>query len=192
VFQPLFEDGVIWRRTVADDLGTRRPVGRPSRPRLSIDRAAGGAFKAQLPPAFGRNRWAGGEQRKATRRSLLVALIVVTLSLLMLQLGSFFRSLLVVLTRRSPHRAGLALLVAAARAFFALLGSFSLAGMIMRNSYLVDHIHRISRGRRMGCDHGIHGAADAAISLTAAGGAGYDSRCRRRFLGADGGGSDGD
>jgi len=155
VFQPLFEDGVIWRRDRLPTISVRGdPVGK-TQPATIIESIAPqvAAFKAQLPPGF-RLEIGGPVESSAKANAAIAAswplIVVTTLSLLMLQLGSFSRSLLVVLTAPlGLIGVAIALLVSGRpMGFVALLGIISLAGMIMRNSViLVDQIQQdIRRG----------------------------------------------
>jgi multidrug efflux pump len=154
-FTPAFEDGVIWRRdrlpTIAvrgDPVGALQPDTLVAALAPQVD-----AFRAQLPSGF--RLEIGGPVESSARADTAIAaswplVAVITFSLLMLQLGSFSRSLLVVLTAPlGVVGVALALLVSGRpMGFVALLGIISLAGMIMRNSViLVDQIQQdIARG----------------------------------------------
>ncbi len=201
-FQPGFEDGVIWRRDRLPTISVRGdPVGK-TQPATIIESIAPqvAQFKAQLPPGF-RLEIGGPVESSAKANAAIGAswplIVITTLTLLMLQLGSFSRSLLVVLTAPlGLIGVAIALLVSGRpMGFVALLGIISLAGMIMRNSViLVDQIQQDIRARAvaMGCDHRIDGASDAADQPhRRRGGAGDDSVVAFDFLGTDGGGGDG-
>lgn len=154
-FVPTFEDGVIWRRDRLPTISVRGdPVGaiqpdtlvKALQPQLA-------AFEAQLPPGF--RLEIGGPVENSTRANKAIGaswplVVVLTFSLLMLQLRSLSRSLLVVLTAPlGIIGVAIALLVSGRpMGFVALLGIISLAGMIMRNSViLVDQIQQdIARG----------------------------------------------
>ncbi|WP_296751448.1 efflux RND transporter permease subunit [Thiobacillus sp.] len=153
--EPVFEDGVIWRRDRLPTISVRGdPVGK-TQPATIIDAIAPqvAAFKARLPPGF-RLEVGGPVESSAKANAAIGAswplIVITTLSLLMLQLGSFPRTLLVVLTAPlGIIGVALALLLSGqAMGFVALLGIISLAGMIMRNSViLVDQIRQdIARG----------------------------------------------
>ena len=154
-FKPAFEDGVIWRRDRVPTIAVRGdPVGN-TQPATIIDALAPqvARFKAQLPDGF-RLEVGGPVESSAKANAAIGAswplIVITTLSLLMLQLGSFSRSLLVVLTAPlGIIGVAIALLVSGQpMGFVALLGIISLAGMIMRNSViLVDQIRQdIARG----------------------------------------------
>ncbi len=154
-FQPVFEDGVIWRRDRLPTISVRGdPVGK-TQPATIIDAIAPqvAEFRAQLPQGF-RLEIGGPVESSAKANAAIGAswplILITTFTLLMLQLGSFSRSLLVVLTAPlGLIGVAIALLVSGRpMGFVALLGIISLAGMIMRNSViLVDQIRQdIARG----------------------------------------------
>jgi multidrug efflux pump len=154
-FHPVFEDGVIWRRDRLPTIAVRGdPVGK-TQPASIIDAIAPqvARFKAQLPPGF--RLEIGGPVENSAKANVAIGaswplIVITTLTLLMLQLGSFSRSMLVVLTAPlGLIGVAIALLVSGQpMGFVALLGIISLAGMIMRNSViLVDQIRQdIDRG----------------------------------------------
>ena len=154
-FKPVFEDGVIWRRNRLPTIAVRGdPVGK-TQPATIIGALAPqvDAFRAQLPQGF-RLETGGPVESSAKANAAIGAswplIVITTLSLLMLQLKSFSRSLLVVLTAPlGLIGVAIALLVSGRpMGFVALLGIISLAGMIMRNSViLVDQIQQdVARG----------------------------------------------
>ncbi|OZA31113.1 MAG: multidrug transporter AcrB [Hydrogenophilales bacterium 17-61-9] len=154
-FKTGFEDGVIWRRDRLPTIAVRGdPVGN-IQPATVIDALAPqvARFKAQLPDGF-RLEVGGPVESSAKANAAIGAswplIVITTLSLLMLQLGSFSRSLLVVLTAPlGIIGVAIALLVSGRpMGFVALLGIISLAGMIMRNAViLVDQIQQdVRRG----------------------------------------------
>jgi len=154
-FKPDFEDGVIWRRDRLPTIAVRGdPVG-STQPATIIAALAPQVetFKSQLPPGF-RLEIGGPVESSAKANAAIAAswplIVITTLSLLMLQLGSFSRSMLVVLTAPlGIIGVAIALLVSGQpMGFVALLGIISLAGMIMRNSViLVDQVQQdIERG----------------------------------------------
>lgn len=154
-FKPVFEDGVIWRRDRLPTIAVRGdPVGKIQPDTIIAAIAPQVAqFKAQLPPGF-RLEVGGPVESSAKANAAIGAswplIVITTLSLLMLQLGSFSRSVLVVLTAPlGIIGVAIALLVSGQpMGFVALLGIISLAGMIMRNSViLVDQIQQdVARG----------------------------------------------
>jgi len=154
-FEPAFEDGVIWRRDRLPTIAVRGdPVGK-TQPATIIDAIAPqvAEFRAQLPPGF-RLEIGGPVESSAKANAAIGAswplIVITTLTLLMLQLGSFSRAMLVVLTAPlGIIGVAVALLVSGRpMGFVALLGIISLSGMIMRNSViLVDQIQQdIERG----------------------------------------------
>lgn len=154
-FEPVFEDGVIWRRDRLPTIAVRGdPVGAVQPDTLIAALAPQvDAFKAQLPPGF--RLAVGGPVESSAKANAAIGaswplILITTFTLLMLQLGSFSRSLLVVLTAPlGIIGVAIALLVSGQpMGFVALLGIISLSGMIMRNSViLVDQIQQdIARG----------------------------------------------
>ncbi|OZA10239.1 MAG: multidrug transporter AcrB, partial [Hydrogenophilales bacterium 17-62-8] len=149
-FEPVFEDGVIWRRDRLPTISVRGdPVGAVQPDTLIAALAPKvDAFKAQLPPGF-RLAIGGPVESSAKANAAIGAswplILITTFTLLMLQLGSFSRSLLVVLTAPlGIIGVAIALLVSGQpMGFVALLGIISLSGMIMRNAViLVDQIQQ--------------------------------------------------
>jgi multidrug efflux pump len=145
-----FEQGVFWRRdrvpaiTVRSDLkdGVQAPV-------VSAEvNAAIDPIRAKLPPGYRIDTGGAVEDAGKGQRSIAVVapvMILVMVTALMLQLQSFSRLALVLLT------APLGLIGVAAAllvfnvpfGFVAMLGTIALAGMIMRNSLiLVDQIDK--------------------------------------------------
>ena len=154
-FEPAFEEGVIWRRDRLPTIVVRGdPVGN-TQPATIMDAIAPqvAEFRAQLPAGF-RLEVGGPVESSAKANAAIGAswplILITTFTLLMLQLGSFSRSMLVVLTAPlGLIGVAIALLVSGRpMGFVALLGIISLAGMIMRNSViLVDQIRQdIARG----------------------------------------------
>lgn len=151
-----WEPGIVWRHgrepaiTVQADVrdGVQGPfVAQRLAPAMN-------ALRARLAPGY-RIDVAGATEESATAQASInanmPAMVVVILTLLMLQLRSFSRTVLVFLT--APlGLIGAAMTLLAFRApfgFVATLGVIALAGMIMRNSViLVDQIERdIAAGR---------------------------------------------
>lgn len=163
---PELDDGLIWRRdrlptiTVRCDLheGIQAPtVTATINPKLD-------ALRARLPAGY--KIEIGGTAEKSGHaensiRTVFPAAIVVVLTLLMLQLGSFQRTLMVVLTAPLGLIGVTAslLLLNAPFGFVAQLGVIALFGMIMRNSViLLDQIEQdITAG---------HAAWDAIVGAT--------------------------
>lgn len=160
------EEPIFWRRdrdlvlTVRGDVtdGVQPPdVTTRLLPRLA-------AIKASLPPDY-RIETGGSIEESAKANASLAAvfpvMIIVMLTLLMIQLQSFSRLALVLLTAPLGLIGATAALLIAHKpfGFVALLGLIALAGMIMRNTViLVDQIDRdIAEG---------HSPADAIVDAT--------------------------
>jgi multidrug efflux pump len=144
------EPGIIWRRnnvptvTVMADIidSVQAPDVSTQIEKAMLD------FKTNLP--FPYSIETGGAKEKSGEskgpiRDVLPAVLVITLTLLMLQLKSFSRAILVLLT--APlGLIGMTLfllILDTPFGFVAMLGGISLAGMIMRNSViLVDQIEK--------------------------------------------------
>ena len=143
-----FEEGVIWRRNRVPSVQVRANLrGNMQAPVVSAQVEAKLAdIKANLP--FGITVETGGAVEEAGKGSASVAkgaplFLVVVLTLLILQLRSFSRVLLVMLTAPlGLIGVTIALLVFDKPfGFVAMLGTIALSGMIMRNSViLVDQI----------------------------------------------------
>ncbi len=150
------EEGVIWRRdrlptiTVrADIYGGTQPATVTARlvPRLEQVRAA-------LPPGYFIQVGGAVEESAKGGRSIVAGLplfVLAVFTVLMLQLQSFQRVLLVVITAPLGLIGVTAALLAFGKpfGFVAMLGTIALSGMIMRNSViLIDQIERdIAAGR---------------------------------------------
>ena len=140
---------------------------------------------------------AGAVEESSKGSSSIVAgvpiMLFLVFTLLMLQLHSFSRSMLVFLTGPLGIAgvAGALLLLNRPFGFVALLGVIALMGMIQRNSViLIDQIEQDRARRRagLGRDRRIGGAAAAADRADrGGGGAGDDPAVAQRVLGADGG-----
>lgn len=145
-----FEEGIIWRRdrlptvTVrADIYGDQQPASLVAQIDPSLN-----AIRSDLPAGY--LLAVGGAVEESARGQASVnagipLFIVVVLSLLMLQLRSFSRSVMVLLT--APlGLIGVTLFLLVFRqpfGFVAMLGTIALSGMIMRNSViLVDQIEQ--------------------------------------------------
>ena len=160
------EEGVVWRRDRLPTITVRADVrGDAQGPDIAaridpkLDR-----LRAGLPLGYRIEPGGAIEDSARGQRSIVAGvplMLVAILTLLMIQLRSFARTLMVVLT--APL--GLVGVVAALLAFgqpfgfVAMLGTIALSGIIMRNSViLVDQIDRdIAEGAR---------ASDAIVSAT--------------------------
>ncbi|WP_440225391.1 efflux RND transporter permease subunit [Dokdonella sp. MW10] len=150
-----FEEGIIWRRnrlptvTVrADTDGTMQPATVTAQILPALD-----AVRADLPPGYLLQVGGAVEESAKGQGSVNAGIplfLVVVLSVLMLQLRSFQRVMLVVLT--APLGIiGVVLFLLVFRVpfgFVAMLGTIAMFGMIMRNSViLVDQVdHDIAAG----------------------------------------------
>ena len=160
------EEGIVWRRNRLPTITVRADVrgdaqGPDVTARLDPQLAA---LRAKLPLGYRIEAGGAYEDSAKGQRSIVAGvplLIVVVLTLLMIQLQSFSRTLMVVLT--APL--GLIgvtvalLLFGKPFGFVAMLGTIALSGIIMRNAViLVDQIDRdIAAG---------HPAWDAVIGAT--------------------------
>ena len=145
-----FEEGIIWHRDRLPTMTVRADLSGPMLPATVVAQLAPemDALRAQLPPGY--LLQVGGTVEDSNRGSASVAagvplFLVVVMGLLMLQLRSLSRSLLVALT--APlGMIGVTLFLLVFRVpfgFVAMLGTIALSGMIMRNSViLVDQIER--------------------------------------------------
>ncbi|MDP4299246.1 efflux RND transporter permease subunit [Leptothrix discophora] len=146
--QPAWEPGVIWREgrqyaiTVQGDVseGVQGPtVSGRLWPELM-------KLKAQMPNGYGIQLAGAAEESSKGQGSIATGvpiMLFIIFTLLMLQLQSFSRSLLVFLTGPMGIAgvAGALLLLGRPFGFVALLGVIALMGMIMRNSViLIDQI----------------------------------------------------
>ncbi|MGY0195356.1 efflux RND transporter permease subunit [Leptothrix sp. BB-4] len=146
--QPAWEPGVIWREgrqyaiTVQGDVveGVQGPtVSTQLWPDLM-------KLKAQMPPGYDIHLAGAAEESSKGQGSIATGvpiMLFIIFTLLMLQLQSFSRSLLVFLTGPMGIAgvAGALLLLNRPFGFVALLGVIALMGMIMRNSViLIDQI----------------------------------------------------
>lgn len=161
-----FEEGIIWRRnrlptvTVRGDIyGSAQAVDVVQQilPQLA-------AVREQLPAGYLLETGGTVEDSSRGQNSVVAGLplfLVVVLSLLMIQLRSFSRSVLVFLTAPLGMIGVTTFLLLFAQpfGFVAMLGTIALSGMIMRNSViLVDQIeHDIAAG---------HGRWQAIVDAT--------------------------
>jgi multidrug efflux pump len=144
------EEGIVWRRnrlptvTVRSDVAgdAQGPdVTRRLDPRLD-------AIRATLPLGYRIEAGGAFEDAAKGQRSIVAGvplLVIAVLGLLMIQLQSFSRTLMVVLTAPLGLIGVTAALLAFGKpfGFVAMLGTIALSGIIMRNSIiLVDQIER--------------------------------------------------
>jgi multidrug efflux pump len=149
-----FEEGVIWRRNRVPSITVRAHLrGSMQAPVASAQiEAKLGEIKANLP--LGISIETGGATEESAKGGASVAkgvplFLVVVVSLLMLQLQSFSRVFLVLLTAPLGLIGVTAALLLFDKpfGFVAMLGTIALSGMIMRNSViLVDQIDQDKSG----------------------------------------------
>ena len=151
-----FEEGVIWHRDRQPTMTVRADIYDGTQPATVVAEISPtlDPIRAGLP--FGYSIAIGGSVEDSTRGQASIAagvplFVFVVFTLLMLQLRSFSRSLLVLLT--APlGLIGVTLFLLVFQVpfgFVAMLGTIALAGMIMRNSViLVDQIEQ-DRGAGM-------------------------------------------
>jgi multidrug efflux pump len=147
-------------------------------------------------PHRGGRRGGRKQQGPGLDRGGVPMMLFIIFTLLMLQLHSFSRAMLVFLTGPLGIAgvAGALLLLDRPFGFVALLGVIALMGMIMRNSViLIDQIEQ-DRARRagLGRHRRVGGAALAPDRADGRGRrAGHDPAVAQRVLGPDGGGHHG-
>jgi len=145
-----FEEGIIWHHDRLPNVTVRADIYGEQQPDTLVSqlKPALEAIRAQLPPGYSLEVGGTVEESARGQRSVLLGMplfVVVTLSLLMLQLKRFSCIFLVFLT--APlGLIGVTLFLLLLRqpfGFVAMLGSIALAGMIIRNSViLVDQTQR--------------------------------------------------
>ncbi|HEY4559261.1 MAG TPA: efflux RND transporter permease subunit, partial [Lysobacter sp.] len=145
-----FEDGIIWHRDRLPTMTVRADIRDALTPPTVVAQLmpAVEALRAQLPSGYSID--IGGTVEDSTRgqdsiKAGMPLFVFVVFTLLMLQLRSFSRSVMVFLT--APlGLIGVTLFLLVFRVpfgFVAMLGTIALAGMIMRNSViLVDQIEQ--------------------------------------------------
>ncbi|HZX81127.1 MAG TPA: efflux RND transporter permease subunit, partial [Lysobacter sp.] len=145
-----FEDGIIWHRDRLPTMTVRADIRDALTPPTVVAQLMPGveAVRAQLPSGYSID--IGGTVEDSTRgqnsiKAGMPLFVFVVFTLLMLQLRSFSRSVMVFLT--APlGLIGVTLFLLVFRVpfgFVAMLGTIALAGMIMRNSViLVDQIEQ--------------------------------------------------
>ncbi|MCK9813577.1 efflux RND transporter permease subunit [Pseudomonas sp. MAFF 302046] len=152
-----FEEGVIWHRNRLPNVTVRADIYGKEQPATLVQQILPSleSVRAELPDGYLLD--VGGTVEDSSRgqnsvKAGVPLFIVVVLSLLMLQLRSFSRTLMVFLT--APlGLIGVTLFLLVFRqpfGFVAMLGTIALSGMIMRNSViLVDQIEQdIAAGMR--------------------------------------------
>ncbi|MBK9605858.1 MAG: efflux RND transporter permease subunit [Betaproteobacteria bacterium] len=145
-----FEEGVIWRRNRLPTITVRADIYGDLQADTVVKQLDAGiaALRAQLPPGY-RLELGGAVEESAKGGSSIVAgvplLIFVVLTVLMIQLQSFQRVIMVVLTAPLGLIGVTIFLLAFNKpfGFVAMLGTIALSGMIMRNSViLIDQIEQ--------------------------------------------------
>jgi multidrug efflux pump len=151
-----FEEGVIWRRNHMPTITVRANLyGKLQAPMVSAqveEKLA--AYKQTLPPGY--RVETGGAVEESAKGSASVAagmplFLLVVLTVLMIQLQSFSRVVLVLLTAPLGMIGVTLFLLVFDKpfGFVAMLGTIALSGMIMRNSViLVDQIDQDKRAGR--------------------------------------------
>ena len=151
-----FEDGIIWHRDRLPTMTVRADIRDALTPPTVVAQLMPGveALRARLPPGYSID--VGGTVEDSARgqdsiKAGMPLFVFVVFTLLMLQLRSFSRSVMVFLT--APlGLIGVTLFLLVFRVpfgFVAMLGTIALAGMIMRNSViLVDQIEQDRRDGR--------------------------------------------
>ena len=146
----VFEDGIIWHRDRLPTITVRADLGDgmlPAAVTAQIDPTLDG-IRAQLPQGY--LLQVGGSVEDAARgqnsiKAGLPLFLLVVAALLMLQLRSFSRTLMVLVTAPLGliGATWFLLLFRMPFGFVAMLGTIALAGMVMRNSViLVDQIEQ--------------------------------------------------
>ncbi len=148
--RPGLEDGVIWHRDRLPTITVRADVANGIQPATVTGRLqpALASVRQALPPGYLLE--VGGtveasQRGQASVNAGIPLFILVVLTVLMVQLGSFQRTVLVVLTAPLGLIGVVAflLLLRVPFGFVAMLGTIALFGMIMRNSViLVDQIEQ--------------------------------------------------
>ncbi|MRT61805.1 efflux RND transporter permease subunit [Pseudomonas sp. CAH-1] len=145
-----FEEGIIWHRNRLPTVTVRADIYDKAQPATLVKQILPSlqGIRAKLPDGYLLEVGGTVEDAERGQKSVNAGMplfIVVVLSLLMIQLRSFSRSLMVFLT--APlGLIGVTLFLLVFRqpfGFVAMLGTIALAGMIMRNSViLVDQIEQ--------------------------------------------------
>ena len=208
IAKPVFtwEPGVMWRENRDYAITVQGDIVEGLQGATVTERAAARAarrWRRRWPPGLTAtaSRWPARWRKaaRARRRSSagVPIMLFIIFTLLMLQLHSFSRAMLVFLTGPLGIAgvAGALLLLDRPFGFVALLGVIALMGMIQRNSViLIDQIEQDRAARRagLGRHRRVGGAAPAAHRADGRrGGAGDDPAVAQRVLGADGRGHHG-
>jgi multidrug efflux pump len=147
---PVLEEGLIWRRDRMPTITVRADIAGSMQPQAAsaqIDQQLG-SLRAKLPPGFRIEMGGSTEESAKGENSIKAAvplMIVGVITLLMIQLQSISRTIMVLLTAPlGLIGVTLALLVfQVPYGFVANLGVIALMGMILRNSViLVDQIEQ--------------------------------------------------
>jgi multidrug efflux pump len=147
---PVLEEGLIWRRDRMPTITVRADIAGSMQPQAAsaqIDQQLG-SLRAKLPPGFRIEMGGSTEESAKGENSIKAAvplMIVGVITLLMMQLQSISRTIMVLLTAPlGLIGVTLALLVfQVPYGFVANLGVIALMGMILRNSViLVDQIEQ--------------------------------------------------
>ena len=151
-----FEDGVIWRRNRIPTVTVRASLYGAVQPAVVVAQLAPAIETVRAGLPLGYRLEVGGAVEESGKGGSSVAaglplFVLVVLTVLMLQLQSFSRTFMVVLTAPLGMIGVTAFLLAFNKpfGFVAMLGTIALSGMIMRNSViLVDQIRQdIGAGR---------------------------------------------
>ena len=196
------EEGVIWRRNRLPTITVRANVyGSIQAPVVTAQVLSTlTPIRAKLPPGYLLETGGAAEESAKGGESVAAGVplfILAVLTALMLQLHSFSRTFLVVLT--APlGLIGVTLFLLVFKVpfgFVAMLGTIALSGMIMRNSViLVDQIERGRGGRQeqLGRRSSARPCAASAHRADRAGGyTGDDTADAQHLLWTDGGGHHG-
>jgi multidrug efflux pump len=161
-----FEEGVIWRRNRMPTITVRANLyGKMQAPTVSaqVEKSLAG-FERSLPPGY-RLEVGGAVEESAKGETSVAAgmplFLFVVLTVLMIQLQSFSRVALVLLTAPLGMIGVTAALLAFDKpfGFVAMLGTIALSGMIMRNSVIL--VDQIEQDKRAG-----HPEFDAIVDST--------------------------
>ena len=145
-----FEEGVIWRRNRIPTVTVRASLYGTIQPAVVVGQLAGPISEIEKALPLGYRLEVGGSVEESGKGGGSVAagvplFVLVVLTVLMLQLQSFSRTTIVLLTAPLGMIGVTAFLLAFNKpfGFVAMLGTIALSGMIMRNSViLVDQIEQ--------------------------------------------------
>jgi multidrug efflux pump len=151
-----FEEGVVWRRNRVPTVTVRATLYGKVQPAVVVSQLAPAVDQMRSALPLGYRIELGGAVEESSKGGSSVAagvplFVLVVLTVLMLQLQSFSRTIMVVLTAPLGMIGVTAFLLAFNRpfGFVAMLGTIALSGMIMRNSViLVDQIQQDMRAGR--------------------------------------------